>query len=164
MPQPTRLPDLGPRGEGWVVGQMVLLAACAILGFPGVFGIDLDNPMVWLLLVVGPLTMLVGAASVAAGFLELGRSLTPMPRPRVHARLVATGVYGTVRHPIYGGLMLWAIGWAAFTARPLALVAALLLAAWLDAKARREEAWLVERYPGYEAYRARTRRFLPGIY
>jgi protein-S-isoprenylcysteine O-methyltransferase Ste14 len=164
MPSRTRLPDLGPRGEGWVIGQIVLLTACWALGFPGVFLINLDNPIVLLLLVVGPLAMLAGALSVAAGVLQLGRSLTPMPRPRDDARLVAAGVYATVRHPIYGGLMIWAIGWAAFTASPAALVAALGLCVWLDAKARREEAWLVERYPGYAAYRARTKRFLPAVY
>jgi len=33
---------------------------------------------------------------------------------------------------------------------------------WL--KSRREEAWLTERFPGYDAYRRRTRRFLPGLW
>ena len=164
MPSATRLPDLGPRGEGWVIGQFVLLIACAALGFPGVFRINLDNPIVWFLLLVGPMTMLIGALSVAAGILQLGPSLTPMPRPREDAHLVAAGVYATVRHPIYGGLILFAIGWAALTASSAALIAAFVLLAWLDGKARREEAWLVERYPGYAAYRARTKRFLPGIY
>jgi protein-S-isoprenylcysteine O-methyltransferase Ste14 len=46
----------------------------------------------------------------------------------------------------------------------VALVLALGLAAVLDLKARREEAWLVVRYPGYAAYARRTRRFLPGLY
>jgi protein-S-isoprenylcysteine O-methyltransferase Ste14 len=38
------------------------------------------------------------------------------------------------------------------------------LAVWMDLKARREEAWLLARYPGYAAYRARSRRFVPRIY
>ena len=39
-----------------------------------------------------------------------------------------------------------------------------LLAIWLDLKSRREEGWLRGRYPEYEAYRQRTRRFIPGAY
>jgi protein-S-isoprenylcysteine O-methyltransferase Ste14 len=41
---------------------------------------------------------------------------------------------------------------------------AVLLAGWLDLKSRREEAWLVERYPAYAEYRARTARFVAGLY
>jgi protein-S-isoprenylcysteine O-methyltransferase Ste14 len=40
----------------------------------------------------------------------------------------------------------------------------MLLGLWLDAKARREERWLVDAFPGYAAYRRRTHRFVPGIY
>jgi len=35
---------------------------------------------------------------------------------------------------------------------------------FFDLKSRREERWLEERYPGYAAYRARTRRLIPGLY
>jgi protein-S-isoprenylcysteine O-methyltransferase Ste14 len=35
---------------------------------------------------------------------------------------------------------------------------------FLELKARREEAWLVARYAGYEAYRRRVRwKFFPGL-
>jgi protein-S-isoprenylcysteine O-methyltransferase Ste14 len=43
-------------------------------------------------------------------------------------------------------------------------VGALGLGAYLELKSRREERWLAERYPGYEAYRRRTRwKFVPGL-
>jgi protein-S-isoprenylcysteine O-methyltransferase Ste14 len=45
-----------------------------------------------------------------------------------------------------------------------ALVLTAALALLLDLKARREEAWLLQRLPGYGAYRARTHKFVPGIY
>ena len=40
----------------------------------------------------------------------------------------------------------------------------MVLAALLDAKARREETWLLERYDAYAEYRRRSKRFVPGIY
>jgi protein-S-isoprenylcysteine O-methyltransferase Ste14 len=38
-----------------------------------------------------------------------------------------------------------------------------LLFGFFELKSRREEVWLVERYPGYVAYRERTRRLIPWI-
>ena len=121
--------------------------------------------------VIGWLRFLSGLAAIAAGgwlllrgFVDLGESLTPMPRPRSDARLIESGVYRRLRHPIYAGLMLGGLGWAALTASLPAFLVGLLLALFLDAKARREEAWLLERYAGYADYRRRSKRFLPGIY
>ena len=87
-----------------------------------------------------------------------------MPRPRRDGRLIDTGIYARLRHPIYAGMIVAAFGWSALTGSLGALVATLLLAVFLDAKARREEAWLLERYDGYADYRRRSKRFLPGIY
>ena len=113
----------------------------------------------------------IGLSSLAAGVViavrasrDLGRNLTPMPRPPSGAELVETGIYRRIRHPIYAGLLLIAVGWATAMASVRSLVATGVFAAWLDAKARREEAWLSERFPEYAAYRARTHRFLPGVY
>jgi protein-S-isoprenylcysteine O-methyltransferase Ste14 len=160
----TRIPALGPRGEGWVIGQFMLLGACLVLGVRNIRRLDLGNSPGWLLLLVGTSIMLLGAVVLAIGVRDLGRSMTPWPRPREEASLVETGIYARLRNPIYAGMIVLAIGWAAFTASPTALLAALLLGSWLDLKARREEAWLSARYRGYDAYRARTSRFVPGIY
>lgn len=158
---PRSLPDLGPRGEGWFLIQVVILAAIAVAGLLG---------PVW----SGPprvLAALVGIALIAAGgllairgTLDLGGNLTPFPKPRLGAGLVDTGAYGLVRHPIYGGLILGAWGWGLATASPPALAGAVILAVFFDLKSRREEAWLVDRFDGYDAYRARTRRLLPWLY
>lgn len=73
------------------------------------------------------------------------------------------GAYRLVRHPIYGGAILVATGWL-MAGTPLALVPTALLVALLEMKSWRKEAWLVDRYTGYEAYRRRVRWwFVPGI-
>ncbi len=84
-----------------------------------------------------------------------------MPHPRDDARLVDSGVYALVRHPIYGGLILTAFGWALVLASPLTLLLAVVLAVFFGLKSRREEAWLTERYERYAEYMARTKRFVP---
>ena len=57
-----------------------------------------------------------------------------------------------------------AIGLAVITPWAGTLIAVALLALVLDLKRRREEVWLLERYPGYAAYRARTRALVPFLY
>jgi len=163
-PGRIRLPDLGPRGEGWVAGQLILLGLVFVLSLPRLSHLAPDAPASWLALVGGIAALVVAGLVLALGFRGLGASLTPLPRPREGAELVEFGIYARIRHPIYAGLILASLGWGTLTRSVPAIGIALLLAAFLDAKARREEGWLLERYPTYAAYRRRTRRFLPGIY
>jgi protein-S-isoprenylcysteine O-methyltransferase Ste14 len=86
-----------------------------------------------------------------------------MPRPREGGALVETGVYARVRHPIYGGLVLAAFGWGLIGASPVGLLLSAALLGFFTLKSTREEAWLVERFPGYPAYRRRTKRFIPFV-
>jgi len=106
----------------------------------------------------------VGALLVVSGVLWLGSSFTPLPRPRARTRLRQGGIFRLVRHPVYGGVFLIGLGWS-FADAPLGLVPTALLAVLFDLKARREETWLIERFPEYALYRARTpRRFVPWLY
>jgi protein-S-isoprenylcysteine O-methyltransferase Ste14 len=44
------------------------------------------------------------------------------------------------------------------------MAGAFILLAFFDLKSRREEAWLVKRFPEYAAYQRRTRRLIPWLY
>ncbi len=111
------------------------------------------------LLVLGGTLFAYAAASLVAA-----RAGTVFPRPRKGSTLAQRGAYAAVRHPIYGAILLIAIGWS-LALSPLGLIPTALLALVFDLKARLEEAWLSERHPEYAAYRARTpRRFVPGVY
>jgi len=157
----TRLPTLGPRGEGWVLIQGFLLVAIAAAGSTGpAWTGDLR------VVTAGAGLCLIAAGAVLGvrGLADLRENLTPFPHPRDGARLVETGAYRLVRHPIYGGLIVGSAGWGLVTAAPLVLALAAVLFGFFDLKSRREEAWLAERFPGYAEYRARTKRFIPWAY
>ena len=150
------LPEMGPRGEGWVALQVVLLAAIATAGLRGWRWPSSTRSL--RLLVAGP-AALAGAYLFAAGIGGLGKQLTPFPKPVEQASLRRDGAYGLVRHPIYGGVLLLASAWS-LVSSPAALAPWAVAALFLDAKRRREESWLSEEQPEYEAYRREVRHSL----
>jgi protein-S-isoprenylcysteine O-methyltransferase Ste14 len=79
-------------------------------------------------------------------------------------RLVTSGPYRLVRHPLYLAEELAVVG---IFVQSLSLWTALILAVQIAFQLRRmhnEEAILAESFPEYAAYRQRTARLLPGIY
>jgi protein-S-isoprenylcysteine O-methyltransferase Ste14 len=155
------LPELGRRGEGWVALQVVLFIAIIGAGFVGPAWSGTARTIG---VVAGTVLIVLGVGLVAAGILRLRRQLTAYPRPMPGGRLIEDGVFGLVRHPMYGGGIIAAVGWGLAMASPLALAGALVLAGFFDLKSRREEAWLAEEFPGYADYQRRTRRLIPWLY
>ena len=94
----------------------------------------------------------------------MGRQITPFPKPAEEGSVKQSGAYRLVRHPMYGGVLLMALGWS-LASSPLALAPWTVAAGFLEAKRRREEAWLLEKHPEYEEYRASVRHsFVPYVW
>jgi protein-S-isoprenylcysteine O-methyltransferase Ste14 len=153
-----------PRGEWYVVVQLVLFILVAIGPWLVDVQIDLPDTARQVIVVIGGVLAVIGLALVAAGILRLGRHLSPLPHPKDGAPLIQTGVYGIVRHPMYGGAIIAAVGWALVNLSPLTLVFAILLFVFFDFKSRREERWLAQTFPEYGDYRRRVRKLIPFIY
>lgn len=156
----NRLPSLGPRGEGWVAIQAVLLVLAVLAGLPGPAW---HGALRVVTFAAGAGLLAAGLAFAILGIRALRQAMTPLPYPRKDAVLIQSGVYGLVRHPVYTGLVVGAFGWGLVSASPAALAAAVILLAFFELKARREEAWLAERFPDYAAYRSRTPRLVPRL-
>lgn len=140
--------------------QVVIFALAAAVGW---LGSRWPSPARTFALVAGIVVLICGVGQLLAGGAGLGRQLTPFPRPLETGELRQDGVYGYVRHPIYGGVLLVLLAWALISS-PLALLPFALAAVFFDAKRRREEMWLLARYPGYAAYREHVRHsFIPFV-
>ncbi len=157
----ARLPSLGPRGEGWVVLQGAFFVA---VWAAGLLGPAYGEPWRTAGAVAGVTLIVIGVVGALLGLVGLRENLTAVPRPVEGGRLIESGVYGVVRHPIYTAIVTSGLGWGLATASPMAMLAAALLGCFFDLKARREEAWLLAAYPGYAAYRARVRKLIPFVY
>ena len=155
-----RIPDLGRQGQGWVVLQVIVIALIALAGVPpsGVTGLPGT-----ILVIVGGALIVVGGVLAVLGVQALGPSFSPNPRPVERGELVQSGIYASVRHPIYGGVVLGAIGWSCLNGSLAGIILSGLLLLVFTLKSIREESWLADRYPGYREYASRTRRFYPWI-
>jgi len=155
----------GERGEYWVLAQGLLLGIFVLL--PQWHPAAWDN---WPMFVTdGRDAIALGFAGFALillgkGLVDLGENLTPLPYPREASSLVQTGIYGVVRHCLYSGLIFGTAAYSLWTlSLPHFLVTGVLFIV-LDIKSRKEEAWLLERFPEYADYRQRVSKFIPGLY
>ena len=155
------LPSLGRRGEGWFAAQVVLMAAVAVTGL---LGTAVAGPARDVTAVLGLALIAVAGIVGLRAMSDLRGSFTPLPHPVEGGALVDRGVYRAVRHPMYLAVVTGALGWSLLSGSAVALVASVILFAFFDLKSRREEAWLEEAYAGYDEYRRRTRRIVPGLY
>lgn len=78
-------------------------------------------------------------------------------------RVIESGPFALVRHPIYTGMIAAVWGVAVLQARPLALLGAVLFALGFTLKARLEERFLAAEFPGYEDYRRRVPMIVPFV-
>lgn len=155
----------GHRGEIWVIFQFILIPLH--FAIPLVLG---QGPWAWFDPFMGAGRWIAIAITVpglllalgGAGF--LGRNLTALPQPKADSKLVTTGPYAFVRHPIYGGLVLLGWAWAVLWEAPVPLTGALVLTLFFRLKAHQEEKRLVLRYPDYVLYRKRTRALIPWVF
>jgi protein-S-isoprenylcysteine O-methyltransferase Ste14 len=110
---------------------------------------------------VSTVLILLGSAAALYTLLQLGRSFSMMAEAR---RLVTSGPYRFVRHPLYLAEELAIIG---IFMQFASLWSALVLVVHIAFQLRRmhnEETVLAEIFPEYAAYRRATARLLPGIY
>jgi protein-S-isoprenylcysteine O-methyltransferase Ste14 len=147
------------RGEWFVIAQTTLMLAVLVapkLEGRNVFWSGITGAAGGLLF--------VGLGFVVLGSIALGGNLSPFPKPKEKGTLVESGIFSVVRHPIYSGFSLAAFGWSVLWNSIAALIAALLLLAFFDIKARREERWLEEKFTGYAAYKSRVKKLIPFVY
>lgn len=102
-----------------------------------------------------------GNVLALAILLRLGRSFSIMAEAR---KLVVTGPYAVIRHPLYLAEQIALVGaFIQFASLPAALLISTQFLFQVQ-RMRNEEAVLRRSFPDYEDYMARTARLIPGIW
>jgi protein-S-isoprenylcysteine O-methyltransferase Ste14 len=106
--------------------------------------------------------VLIGVGSLGSLLVlsKLGTNFSILPEAR---KLVTSGPYALVRHPLYTVEIITIIGTAIQFQAPRSWLIALVVVTLLWIRSHFEEQVLARAYPEYGEYRARTKRFIPGI-
>ena len=107
------------------------------------------------------LLVIAGTGFAIYAVLVLGRSISLLPEAR---RLVTTGPYAFVRHPLYLGEIAALAGVALQYLSAWALLLLGLVWAFQLQRIKYEELVLSQMFPEYGDYMARTARLVPGVY
>ncbi len=122
-----------------------------------------------------PATVATGVASVVITALgialafwaryELGRNWSGMVTLKEDHRLVTTGPYAFVRHPIYTGLLMSIVGTLLLWSTPAMPVVIVVLVLALRYKMSREELFMSDAFgEQYAAYKLRARALVPLVW
>jgi protein-S-isoprenylcysteine O-methyltransferase Ste14 len=113
---------------------------------------------------LAPVLGAVGIAIAVAGILQFRRAQTTVSplKPDAARRLVTTGIYAFTRNPMYLGLAVVLLGWAAWLGSAWALPGIAMFAAYITRfQIVPEERALRRRFGAeFEAYRERVRRWI----
>lgn len=145
-------------GTKWVLAQFAMLV---LIGLTVAFsGGSPTAPTT----VVAIILFLAGQGMAVAAVLKMRQYISAHPAPAPGASLLNGGIYGLVRHPMYGGVLLVAAAISIFDVNWIGLALTGVLAAVFHGKATYEEGLLEKAFLGYAEYRKQvTRRFIPWV-
>jgi protein-S-isoprenylcysteine O-methyltransferase Ste14 len=111
---------------------------------------------------VGFILGLAGLGLLAWSQAELGRQWSTNLQLRQDHRLVTSGPYATIRHPLYTSMLIFEIGFALLTANWIFVAFAGLVTAGLWLRVPKEEQMMLEQFgEEYRGYMKHTHRFFP---
>ncbi len=142
-----------------IVVPFTLVMVCAPLEYTQLHRAAADV-IVWL----GALIVVVGIAIRMKALLDLGSAFSMKVERREDQELVTSGLYATIRHPLYLATLAMALGIPILLSAWLTLILTALTLIGILVRIRKEERFMREQFPGYEEYARRTWRLLPGIY
>jgi protein-S-isoprenylcysteine O-methyltransferase Ste14 len=160
---PKRVQDPSAR----LLHRAELFLSFALLTFPdlglGWLGLRIV-PRSEALFVSGAAMLVIGIGFAVWARVHLGEYWSGHVTLKPGHRLIRTGPYALVRHPIYTGLLLAILGSAVAVDEYRGVLAVVIAAEAIIRKLRLEERWLTEEFGGeYDSYRRDVKALVPGV-
>lgn len=153
------------RGNRWVLAPLIIVGLLS--GYVPALTDRLDfwtiggETLRW----VGVALFIIGAALRLWPVYVLGRRFSGLVAIQKDHRLETRGIYSIIRHPSYLGLFVNALGWSLAFRSGVGIILTLFQIPPLAARIVSEERLLRSQFGAeFETYRARTARFIPGIF
>jgi protein-S-isoprenylcysteine O-methyltransferase Ste14 len=113
---------------------------------------------------IGAALTVIGIGFAIWARVNLGRNWSPRPAAKEHHELVTTGPYAYVRHPIYTGIMLAALG-TALTSSIFGIGMLIFISIAFALRMNKEEKIMLELFPEqYPEYQKHTKRLVPFVW
>ena len=102
---------------------------------------------------LGILIIIIAFIIMLVSIKDLGRNLSPFPRPINNSNLVTTGIYRFTRHPMYYSLIFISIGFFIIKLSIYYLFLTISLALIIKFKIALEEKYLMNKFKNYLLYK-----------
>jgi len=103
--------------------------------------------------IVGVLIIIIAFIILLVAIKDLGRNLSPFPRPIYKSNLVTKGIYRFMRHPMYYSLIFISIGVFIIKLSIYYLFLTISLTLIIKFKIALEEKYLMNKYKNYSLYK-----------
>ena len=114
--------------------------------------------------IISLIISIIGLLLVIIAILQLNKNLSPFPTPKTHSVLLQNGLYKVVRHPIYSGLILMSFGYGVYQDSVYKILIATFLFILFHFKTQYEEQQLQNKFPEYQSYKSKTKKFFPYLF
>ncbi|WP_281778137.1 methyltransferase family protein [Croceibacter atlanticus] len=116
----------------------------------------------------GTILNLIGIILITLGILmgllsviQLNKNLSPFPTPITGGKLIETGLYKYIRHPIYTSILSTLLGYGLYSGSGYKILITITLLVLFFYKSKYEEKKLSSVFSEYPEYVKKTGRFLP---
>lgn len=146
-------------GSGKGLSYVYVIVQFAAIAFIGLTGPLIAHGQIWKMMEA--LAFIPGTWAV---IVMLPERFNIIPEVRTGSRLVTTGPYRFLRHPMYSSVLLTSLSLVIDAPDVFRAVAWCVLFVDLILKMRREEGFLLTAFPGYASYLRDTWRVVPWVF
>jgi protein-S-isoprenylcysteine O-methyltransferase Ste14 len=157
-------------GSDWYVMPLIAIGFTGAFVYPaiekrfeGSWGIY-PFPIPWWAEIIGLVVMMAGFIFVMTAQIQNAYASKILDINK-DQKLIDTGLYSKIRHPLYSGAIFWVIGTPLALGSLIALAGSILVIISLLIRIKPEEDMLVKGMNGYKEYRERVKyKLFPGIF